>query len=190
MEKKIEKPQLENVETTENDANTASLEEQLLSMQEEVAQWKDKNVRLYADFDNYRKRTSKEKLDLIRTASENVVLSLLPVIDDFERALVAELIGLEAVSGAASIKIDTELAKGTSFEGIALIYTKLSNMLTHIGVEPIDIIGQAFDEQWCEAVAQVPATEDKNKGLVIEVVLKGYKIDNKVIRHAKVVVGI
>ncbi|MDE5736661.1 MAG: nucleotide exchange factor GrpE, partial [Bacteroidales bacterium] len=146
--------------------------------------------RLYADFDNFRKRTARERLELIKTASEDVVMSLLPVIDDFERALAVELFGPQAAATAASTVIEPDAAKGTAFEGVALIYHKLNKILTQNGVSVIDVLDQPFDEEWSEAVAQIPTPEGKTKGNVLDVVLKGYKIDNKVIRHAKVVVGI
>lgn len=169
---------------------TASPEEEISRLQAEIADWKDKNARLYADFDNYRKRTAREKLELVKTAAEDVVLSLLPVIDDFERALAVEILGPQAAACAASTTIDPEAAKGTAFEGVALIYHKLNKILTQNGVSVIDVLDQPFDEEWSEAVAQIPTPEGKTKGNVLDVVLKGYKIDNKVIRHAKVVVGI
>ncbi|MDE5606921.1 MAG: nucleotide exchange factor GrpE [Bacteroidales bacterium] len=165
-------------------------EDEIGRLQAEIADWKDKNARLYADFDNFRKRTARERLELIKTASEDVVMSLLPVIDDFERALAVELFGPQAAATAASTVIEPDAAKGTAFEGVALIYHKLNKILTQNGVSVIDVLDQPFDEEWSEAVAQIPTPEGKTKGNVLDVVLKGYKIDNKVIRHAKVVVGI
>lgn len=207
-EKDLEKePLKEGSETTETQAETeetASAETEAAAaeptdeapeaaidrLQAEIADWKDKNARLYADFDNYRKRTAREKLDLVKTAAENVVLALLPVIDDFERALAVELLGPQAAASAASVVLDPETAKGTAFEGMALIYHKLTKILEQNGVSVIEVLDQPFDEEWSEAVAQIPTPEGKTKGHVLDVVLKGYKIDNKVIRHAKVVVGI
>lgn len=174
----------------ETEAAETAPEDETSRLQAEIADWKDKNARLYADFDNYRKRTAREKLDLVKTASESVVLSLLPVIDDFERALAAEILGPQAAACAASTVLEPEAAKGTAFEGMALIYHKLKKILEQNGVAVLDVLDQPFDEEWSEAVAQIPTPEGKTKGHVLDVVLKGYKIDNKVIRHAKVVVGI
>lgn len=165
-------------------------EDEINRLQAEIADWKDKNARLYADFDNFRKRTARERLELIKTASEDVVMSLLPVIDDFERALAVELFGPQAAATAASTVIEPDAAKGTAFEGVALIYHKLNKILTQNGVNVIDVLNQPFNEEWSEAVAQIPTPEGKTKGNVLDVVLKGYKMENKVIRHAKVVVGI
>lgn len=196
-------PQAETAETAEAAAEAtagspadaaeteaASPEDEINRLQAEIADWKDKNARLYADFDNFRKRTARERLELIKTAAEDVVVSLLPVIDDFERALAVELFGPQAAATAASTVIEPDAAKGTAFEGVALIYHKLNKILTQNGVSVIDVLDQPFDEEWSEAVAQIPTPEGKTKGNVLDVVLKGYKIDNKVIRHAKVVVGI
>lgn len=190
-------PQAEPEETAEATAAPidaaeaeATPEDEINRLQAEIADWKDKNARLYADFDNFRKRTARERLELIKTASEDVVMSLLPVIDDFERALAVELFGPQAAATAASTVIEPDAAKGTAFEGVALIYHKLNKILTQNGVSVIDVLDQPFDEEWSEAVAQIPTPEGKTKGNVLDVVLKGYKMENKVIRHAKVVVGI
>ncbi|MDE5743579.1 MAG: nucleotide exchange factor GrpE [Bacteroidales bacterium] len=189
-------PQAETAEAAEATAESPAEptdntpEDEIGRLQAEIADWKDKNARLYADFDNFRKRTARERLELIKTASEDVVMSLLPVIDDFERALAVELFGPQAAATAASTVIEPDAAKGTAFEGVALIYHKLNKILTQNGVSVIDVLDQPFDEEWSEAVAQIPTPEGKTKGNVLDVVLKGYKIDNKVIRHAKVVVGI
>ncbi len=196
-EQETAEPRIETEETAATEAEDttagrteAAPEDEIDRLQAEIADWKDKNARLYADFDNYRKRTAREKLDLVKTAAENVVLALLPVIDDFERALAAEILGPEAAACAASTVLNPEAAKGTAFEGMALIYHKLTKILEQNGVSVIEVLDQPFDEEWSEAVAQIPTPEGKTKGHVLDVVQKGYKIDNKVIRHAKVVVGI
>lgn len=196
-EQETAEPQAETEETTSAEAEATAAEpsaecpeDEISRLQAEIADWKDKNARLYADFDNYRKRTAREKLDMVKTAAENVVLALLPVIDDFERALTAEILGPQAAASAASVVLDPEAAKGTAFEGMALIYHKLTKILEQNGVSVIEVLDQPFDEEWSEAVAQIPTPEGKTKGHVLDIVQKGYKIDNKVIRHAKVVVGI
>lgn len=196
-EQETAEPQAETEETASAASEEAATElaeetpeDAIGRLQAEIADWKDKNARLYADFDNYRKRTAREKLDMVKTAAENVVLALLPVIDDFERALAAEILGPQAAACAASTVLAPEAAKGTAFEGMALIYHKLTKILEQNGVSVIEVLDQPFDEEWSEAVAQIPTPEGKTKGHVLDVVQKGYKIDNKVIRHAKVVVGI
>lgn len=180
----------DNTANADNANAETSPENEIQQLQAEVAELKDKNARLYADFDNFRKRTAKERLELIKTASADVIESLLPVVDDFERALAAELLGAQAAACAASTVLDLEAAKGTAFEGVALIYQKLTKLLTQNGVTTIEVLNQPFDEEWSEAVAQIPTPDGKTKGHVLDVVQKGYKIDEKVIRHAKVVVGI
>lgn len=178
----------ESSETKEE--NSESEENSIEALQKQIEELKDKNTRLYADFDNFRRRSSKEKLELIKTASEGVVTAILPIVDDFERAIVAELYGSDKAAQSASMEIDTKDSKNNNFEGIVLIYNKLQNILKQIGVEVIEVKNKAFDDETSEAVAQVPAPEGSEKSVVIDVVQKGYKLEGKVIRHAKVVVGI
>lgn len=130
---------------------------------------------LMAEFDNFRRRSAQEKLELVDTAAKGVIKDLLPVVDDFERAL-------EALSKAEG----SEAAK----EGTELIYKKLVGTLKSKGLEEIEAVGKEFDTDEHEAVAQIPAPEEKLKGKVVEVVQKGYKLGGKVIRFAKVVIGI
>lgn len=146
------------------------LEEKLRKQIEEL---RDTNLRIHAEFDNYRKRTLKEKIELSKTASEDVISDLLPVLDDFERALQ----NLNNREDDAFI------------EGIKLIYNKLAKTLSQKGLEEIQAMGQSFDTDYHEAVSHVPATEEKQKDKIIDVVQKGYKLHGKVIRYAKVVVG-
>lgn len=136
--------------------------------------FKDKYIRLYSEFENYRKRTAKEKIDIITNASENLLKEILPVIDDFERAIVNN----EKVSEAKTIK-----------EGFELIHNKLYKTLTNQGLKPMDAIEKNFDPDIHEAITKIPASKNKLKGKVIDVVEKGYTINDKVIRFAKVVVG-
>ena len=130
---------------------------------------------LMAEFDNFRRRSAQEKLELVDTAAKGVIKDLLPVVDDFERAL-------DALSKAEG----SEAAK----EGTELIYKKLVGTLKSKGLEEIEAVGKEFDTDEHEAVAQIPAPEEKLKGKVVEVVQKGYKLGGKVIRFAKVVIGI
>ncbi len=136
-------------------------------------EWKDKYLRLSAEFDNYRKRTLKEKMDLIESGGEDVIKSMLSVMDDFGRALAA----MQNATDVASVR-----------EGVELISQKMTDALKAKGVSEIEAIGQPLDTDLHEAVAKFPAGEDK-KGLIIDVVQKGYKLKDKVIRYAKVVVG-
>lgn len=169
-------PQEEEVGTTENNTDTSDevtqTEEERL--QEEVAKEKDKFLRLFAEFENYKKRTSKERMDMFRTAGQEVIVSLLPVLDDFERAL-KELSKSE----------DKEM-----FKGVELISGKFKETLKSKGLEDLEVKpGDAFDADIHEAITQIPAPSKKMKGKVIDVIEKGFKLGDRIIRHPKVVVG-
>ncbi len=190
-EKKIENEQPE-VETqaTETAASQASQEkhhkrahkrrgeksddstEKLQEMGEKLAEAQDKYVRLYSEYENYRKRTNLEKADLIINGSKDMIKAVLPVVDDMERALTA--------------MADEDAAK----EGVQLIYNKLMNILSQKGLKPIEAKGQKFDENLHEAVTQFPAADETQKGTVMDVVEKGYYLNDKVLRYAKVVVAV
>lgn len=142
---------------------------------EKVEAEKKKYIYLMAEFDNYRRRVSQEKLDLIDTASKGVINDLLPVVDNFERALKS----LEESEASESAKKGTEL-----------IYKQLLDVLKKKGVTEIEAMGKELDTDEHEAVAQIPAPEEDQKGKVVDVVQKGYKLNGKVIRFAKVVMGI
>jgi molecular chaperone GrpE len=146
---------------------TAKLEEQL-------AELNDKYLRLFSEFDNYRKRTAKERIELAKTAGEDIFKSILPVLDDFER-------GLKAMNDAADIN--------ALKEGVDLIYNKLNKTLTAKGLEPLNSIGNTFDADIHEAITNVPAPSEDMKGKVIDEVERGYALNGKVIRYAKVIVG-
>ncbi|NJM24292.1 MAG: nucleotide exchange factor GrpE [Bacteroidia bacterium] len=142
------------------------------SLKAELAATKDKYLRLYSEFENFRRRTSKEKIEMIQTASEQVLKAMLPVLDDFERAEKA----LES--------------QNTDVEGFALIHNKFRRILEQNGVKVMDLkAGSDFDADFQEAITQIPAPEEKLKGKVVDVVEKGYLLNDKVIRFAKVVVG-
>ncbi len=158
--------------TDTNNENTSVTEEEKLKKQ--VAELNDKYLRLYSEFDNFRKRTIKEKSELIKTASEDVLKAVLPVIDDFERAIKAN----ETVTDATPIK-----------EGITLIYNKLKNSTQLKGLTAFESIGQDFNADTMEAITHIPATDESQKGKVVDEVEKGYKLGDKVIRYAKVVVA-
>lgn len=165
-------------EETSGDAKVADQETKTEDASEkmaaEIAEWRDKYVRLSAEFDNYRKRTLKEKMDLMSSAGEDVIKSLLPVMDDLERALAA----MEKTSDVAAVR-----------EGVVLISNKLRDTLRGRGLAEIEAVGQELDTDFHEAVAKIPAQDETQKGRIIDVVQKGYKLNDKVIRHSKVVVG-
>lgn len=150
------------------------LQAEIEKLNAEKAELNDRFLRLFSEFDNYKKRVSKEKLDLISTASEKVIVSILPIIDDFERAITAN----EKADNIDSIK-----------EGFNLIYNKLLQMMKRFDVEEIQAKGEEFNTDFHEAVTHFPAQNEEDKGKVIDVTEKGYKLKDKVIRYAKVVVG-
>lgn len=168
----------ENKQTAESQeeekAEEPTTDEKLAAAQEEIASLKDKYLRQVAEFDNYRKRTLNEKTDLILNGGKKVMESLLPVLDDLDRA--AE--NMEKSDDVATLK-----------EGVRLIIDKLSKTLAAQGLKKMDSIGKAFDTDFHEAIALVPAQEDAQKGNVIDCVQPGYLLNEKVLRHAKVVVG-
>lgn len=140
-------------------------------LKDELAEFKDKYLRLYSEFDNFRKRTSKEKLDLILNANEQLLVALLPIVDDFERA-----------SKASEETQDVQ--------GYKLIQDKFNKSMEKYGVKIMDVgVGSDFDPDLHEAITQIPAPDEKLKGKVVDVVEKGYLLNDKVIRYAKVVVG-
>jgi molecular chaperone GrpE len=144
-------------------------------LEQEVAQLNDKYLRLYSEFDNYRKRTLREKLELSKVASTDVIKSILPVVDDLERAYAA----IET----------TEEAHSATKDGLGLILNKLMNILSQQGVEPIKSIGEDFNTDFHEAVTKIPAPSPELKGKIVDVIEKGYILSGKVIRFAKVIVG-
>jgi len=160
-------------ETTEQETESNPVAEPV-NFEAKIAELNDKYLRLYSEFDNYRKRMIKEKADIIRSAGEDVFKAFIPTIDDFERAIKAN----ETVSEAEPIK-----------EGMKLIYNKLMSTSKSKGLEQMNVAGQAFDADIMEAIAHIPAPSDDLKGKVVDDVEKGYKLGEKVIRFAKVVVG-
>ncbi|MDB4560247.1 nucleotide exchange factor GrpE, partial [Flavobacteriaceae bacterium] len=139
-----------------------------------IQQEKDKYLRLFAEFENYKKRTSKERIELFKTASQELMTSLLPIMDDFDRGL----------TEIKKVK-DKELLKG-----MQLINDKFKNTLTQKGLTEIEVNkGDVFDAEIHEAITQIPAPSDKLKGKVIDAVEKGYKLGDKIIRYPKVVIG-
>jgi len=148
--------------------------EKLQELGQKLDEMNDKYLRLFSEFDNFRKRTQKERLELFKTASEDVMISLLPVLDDFERALKAA---------------EENGADENHKEGIDLIYNKFKNTLKQKGLESLDSMNQDFDTDFHEAITNIPAPSPEMKGKVVDVIEKGYKLNDKVIRFARVVVG-
>lgn len=189
QKKEFENENIAQEENTEQEEMTASGQEQeqevadeaktansaVSQLEKEVNEQKDKYIRLYSEFENFRRRTAKEKLDMIKTANESMVSALLPVLDDFERALK---------------NIGQEENKKEEQEGIMLIYNKLFKVLEQKGVTAMDLKqGDDFDAEFQEAITQIPAPDESLKGKIVDVVEKGYTLGEKVIRFAKVVIG-
>lgn len=171
----VENPELNeehiNAENATEAQDELSAEDQL---REDLAKEKDKFLRLFAEFENFKRRTSKERMELFKTAGQEVIVSLLPVMDDFERAL-------------------KELAKSEDkemFKGVELISNKFKETLKAKGLEQIEVgEGDNFDAEVHEAITQIPAPNKKLKGKIIDVIEKGFKLGDRIIRHPKVVVG-
>lgn len=172
QENKNSSAQDESSETTVTE--TLSIEEELEKAQSTITELTDKYLRTVAEFENYKKRTLKEKTELILNGGEKTITTILPIIDDMERAIITT----EAVDDAQAIK-----------EGWNLIYKKLFSLLESQGVKKINTQDVDFDVDFHEAVAMVPGVEDNKKGKVIDCVQTGYTLNDKVIRHAKVAVG-
>jgi molecular chaperone GrpE len=170
------------IENNENntDALDASIEERVeeISKEEQLSQdlasEKDKFLRLFAEFENYKRRTARERIELFKTANQDVLLALLPVLDDFDRAL------------AEIKKTDDNIL----IQGVELIQEKLKNTLVSKGLEQVEVnAGDAFDADFAEAITQIPAPSPKMKGKIVDVIEKGYKLGDKIIRFPKVVIG-
>jgi molecular chaperone GrpE len=164
--------------TLENNANGEQIIVEELSVEEQLTQdlakEKDKYLRLFAEFENYKRRTTKERIELFKTANQEVLLAMLPVLDDFDRAI-------------------TEISKSEDevlLKGVELIHEKLKNTLIAKGLEQVEVkAGDVFDADFAEAITQIPASSDKMKGKIVDVLEKGYKLGDKIIRFPKVVIG-
>ena len=165
---------LSDTTTTPQAESTTEPLSELDEMKKKNNELNDKYLRLYSEFENYRKRTAREKLDIIGTASADLMKNLLPVIDDFERAIKAN----EKVEDVNALK-----------EGFILIHHRLESLLQQKGLKPMEAQGQPFDVDLHEALTNIPAPTDDMKGKVVDVVEKGYYLNDTVIRYAKVVVG-
>lgn len=157
----------ESVENTPSDSENT---EETTEVKDELSEMKEKYLRLYSDFENFRKRTAKEKIDLIQGASAQLIIELLPVMDDYERAL-------------------ANAPKGEISEGTQLIFNRLNSILLAKGLKELPAKGEVFDVDLHDCITQFPAPSEEEKGKVVEVIEKGYTLNEKVIRFAKVVVG-
>ena len=169
-----EQPQNEQAEDATPLTHEEELEKELEKAQEEIEEQKDKYLRLSAEFDNYRKRTMKEKAELILNGGEKSLSSILPVVDDFERAIKT----METATDVNAVQ-----------EGVELIYNKFMAVLAQNGVKVIETKDQPLDTDYHEAIAVIPAPSEAQKGKILDCVQTGYTLNDKVLRHAKVVVG-
>ena len=178
-EETVETPDNDSADNTEQQpeeplSEVDQLKLQLAEAEAKIAELQDRYLRQAAEFDNYRKRTMKEKADLIKSAAEKVIVAELPIVDDMDRALDNMEKGMDA---------------DACIEGFKLIAQKFKNTLTQQGLEKIDTDGQDFDTDYHEAIALIPAPTEELKGKILDCVQAGYKLGDKVIRHAKVAVG-
>ena len=171
-EKNIEKDIL--TDDSENDEESEEAIDSSDELQQKYDELHDSYIRLSAEFDNYRKRTVKEKAELIRSGGERVLTGIITLIDDFERALDA---------------LEKSEDNGAMLEGMELIYSKFISFLKQNGVEEIEAIGKPFDADVFEAVTTIEAQDESQKGVVVDCIQKGYKLNDKIIRFPKVVVG-
>ena len=169
-----EQPQDEHAENAVQMTHEDELEKELETAQETIEEQKDKYLRLSAEFDNYRKRTMKEKAELILNGGEKSLSSILPVVDDFERAIKT----METATDVQAVK-----------EGVELIYNKFMATLAQNGVKVIETKDQPLNTDYHEAIAVIPAPSEAQKGKILDCVQTGYTLNDKVLRHAKVVVG-
>lgn len=164
-----------NSEETDSTTNVESPEvDEVESLNNKLAESNDRYTRLVAEFDNYKKRTSKEKLDLMQSAGKDVLVKLLPVLDDFDRAMSF----MKDIPNDDSVK-----------QGVDLVNTKFRKTMEQLGLKEMDVIGQPFDPEYQEAITSIPAPSDDLKNKVIDVIEKGYFLNDSVLRFAKVVVG-
>ena len=170
--------QAQNAQHTEEESEELTSEQKLEKEREEakktIEEQKDKYLRLSAEFDNYRKRTMKEKAELIKNGGEKAISAILPILDDLERAL-------QNMQKADNVQ--------SMYEGLDLIFQKFHKVLAQEGLQKMEPVGETFDTDYHEAIALVPAPDEAQKGKVLDCVQTGYKLNDKVIRHAKVVVA-
>lgn len=174
LPKEVQEKEVSVTEEPEEVSEEKELEEKEKSSEEIIQELQDKYIRLSADFDNYRKRTLKEKMDLIKLAGEDILLKLLPVMDDFDRAL-------QTMNEATDCK--------AMKDGVDLIHNKFKEFLSSNGIKEISAKNEEFNTDLHEAVTKVPSPSKKMKGKIVDVVEKGYFLHDKVIRYSKVVIG-
>ena len=157
-------------------SNTEENEEQdpLVKMQQERDELKDKHLRLMAEFDNFKRRSYKEKLDTLKTAAKDTIVELLPILDDFDRA---------------KANAEDENSEEPFSEGVLMIYNRLHTTLKNMGLEVMNTNGEPFDPDFHAAMTEIPAPSEELKGKIVDTIEKGYTLKGKIIRHAKVVVG-
>jgi molecular chaperone GrpE len=161
-------------EFNEQDVSVENETDALTDLQNNLQQEKDRYLRLFAEFENYKKRTARERIEMFKTAGEDIIISMLPILDDFERAL----------------KEIDKMEGDNHFKGVELINNKLRETLLNKGLEMMDVKkGDVFDSESHEAITQIPAPDKKLKGKIIDVVEKGYTLGDKIIRYPKVVIG-
>lgn len=148
--------------------------EEFEAVQQELSEVKDKFLRLLAEFDNFKKRTARERIDSVKHASADTMSALLPVLDDFDRA---------------KKSAEDENTQEVFSEGVTLVYNKLKGTLQNKGLEAFEPTGESFDAELHEAITEIPAPNDEMKGKVVDTIEKGYRLNDKIIRYAKVVVG-
>jgi molecular chaperone GrpE len=174
----LEENETVNNEVPEIDESSAQSEDEQISEEDklkaEASEWQNKYLRLYAEFDNFKRRTSKERLELLQIAGKDVIVDLLPVLDDFERAQKS----METASDIEAVK-----------EGVKLVHHKLKNLLTSKGLKEMTSIGDEFNADVHEGITNIPAPTDDLKGKVLDELEKGYYLNDKVIRFAKVIIG-
>ncbi len=173
-EKKEHKDKGKGKSSTSKKRGRSKSEKEIEKLKEQIEELNDKYLRLYSEFDNYRKRTAKERIELQKSASKDLIVALLPVLDDFERAIKA---------------FEEHNLSDEAKKGIELIYNKLMATLRQRGLEPMDAKGKDFDTDFHEAITEIPAPGDEMKGKVVDVIQRGYLLNGKVLRYAKVVVG-
>lgn len=173
-EKEMDQGAKETKKKTKKSSKKSKDKDKIEDLEIELSESKDKYLRLYAEFENYKRRTVKERLDLMKTASQDTLSSLLPILDDFDRA---------------KKSADDESTEEHFTEGVTLVYNKLHSTLKSKGLEPMESTGEVFNAEIHEAITEIPSPTEDMKGKIIDTIEKGYKLNDKIIRYAKVVVG-
>jgi len=172
MSNQVEETSPKKVKKDKHSENEVVLQQEIETLQSELEESKDKYLRLFAEFDNFKKRSVKERFELMKTAAQETITAMLPILDDFDR-----------------VKKSAESGAETFSEGVQLVYHKLYSTLDHRGLKAMESTGLDFDPEYHEAITDIPAPTEDLRGKVIDTVEKGYVLNDKIIRHAKVVVG-